>query len=214
MSHQPSPDRQPVPDLPPLPPPSSSGEPMYLRDEAPYANDPPYPNDPRLQTTVVQEVPVHDRYVVAAEPAVERRTRATARRWAFDSAVCGAVGIVFAVVGLIAVTRGGFDGSLSDPIVDVVGFQHTTLLGLIEIGVGAVLLLAAAVASRGAAVFFGVLLGIGSFVGAIESDRFADRLGLESNFAWISFVLALVVVLAALLVPRITSQTTTYEVDR
>lgn len=214
MSHQPSPDRQPVPDLPPLPPPSSSGEPMYLRDEAPYANDPPYPNDPRLQTTVVQEVPVHDRYVVAAEPAVERRTRATARRWAFDSAVCGAVGIVFAVVGLIAVTRGGFDGSLSDPIVDVVGFQHTTLLGLIEIGVGAVLLLAAAVASRGAAVFFGVLLGIGSFVGAIESDRFADRLGLESNFAWISFVLAVVVVLAALLVPRITSQTTTYEVDR
>ena len=214
MSHQPSPDRQPVPDLPPLPTPSSSGEPMYLRDEAPYASDPPYPNDPRLQTTVVQEVPVHDRYVVAAEPAVERRTRATARRWAFDSAVCGAVGIVFAVVGLIAVTRGGFDGSLSDPIVDVVGFQHTTLLGLIEIGVGAVLLLAAAVASRGAAVFFGVLLGIGSFVGAIESDRFADRLGLESNFAWISFVLAVVVVLAALLVPRITSQTTTYEVDR
>ncbi len=207
MSHQPSPDRQSVPDLPPLPPPDSSGEPTYIRD------DPPYPNDPRLQTTVVQEVPVHDRYVVAAEPIVERRTRATARRWAFDSAVCGAVGIVFAVVGLIAVTRGGFDGPLSDPVVDVVGFQHTTLLGLIEIGVGAVLLLAAAVASRGAAVFFGVLLGIGSFVGAIESDRFADRLGLESNFAWISFVLAVVVVLAALLVPRITSQTTTYEVD-
>lgn len=213
MSHQPSPDRQPVPDLPPLAPPSSSGEPMYIRDEPPSVNAPPYPNDPRLQTTVVQEVPVHDRYVVAAEPIVERRTRATARRWAFDSAVCGAVGVVFAVVGLIAVTRGGFDGSLSDPVVDVVGFQHTTLLGLIEIGVGTVLLLAAAVASRGAAMFFGVLLGIGSFVGAIESDRFADRLGVESNFAWISFVLAVVVVLAALLVPRITSQTTTYEVD-
>ncbi len=172
---------------------------------------------PVVETVGVSDlrtVPVHERVVVEATPQViERHTRATARRWAFDSAICGAIGVIYAVVGLIAISRAGMDAPLSDRTVEVLGFGHTAVLGLIEIGVGVALLLAAAVASRGAAVFFGTALGIASFVGAIEADRFEARLGIESSYAWLSLTLALVVVLTALLVPRILSQTTTYDVE-
>ncbi len=157
----------------------------------------------------------HERLVVLGSNSqvVERHTSAITRRWAFDSAICGAIGVVYAVVGLIALVRAGTDGPLSEPIVEVLGFGHTAVLGLIEIGAGIAFLLAAAMASRGAAIFFGTTVGIASFVGAIEADRFEQRLGIESSFAWCSLLMTLLVVVTALLVPRVDSQTTTYDLE-
>lgn len=194
----------------PLPPPTREIPLDRNYPEEGYADGTHAADDVRLADPVT---PVREHYVTATPVPVERHTTATARRWAFDSAICGLVGVVSAVVGLIALARAGVDETLSDPLVDVVGFQHTALLGFVEVGVGAALLLAAAVASRGAAIFFGTLLAIAAFVGAIEADRFRDRLGLESSFAWLTFVAAVVVVVTALLVPRITSRTTTYDVE-
>jgi hypothetical protein len=171
--------------------------------------------DPPVAATVV-DVPVQGEVVV---PAVAPATvvsggqvqRAYNSRFAPDAIIASIVGLVILVVGLIAVVRGGFDGQMSDPVVDVVGFTHTTTLGLIEIAIGAALLISGATSSRSGAVFFGTLLGIGGFVGAVQAESFHTSLALESSMAWLAVVAAVIVVLSALLMPRYARHSTTVE---
>jgi hypothetical protein len=96
-------------------------------------------------------------------------------------------------------------------VVEVLGFTHTAILGLIEIGFGICLLLSAVTLSRAGATFFGALLGIGAFVGAVQTDSFRRTLALESSFAWLLVVAAIVIILVSALVPRLlVARTTTY----
>jgi hypothetical protein len=51
--------------------------------------------------------------------------------------LAGAAALAF---GIVAVARTGLDGSLSQPVDTVLGWNHTALLGLFEIGVGALMI--------------------------------------------------------------------------
>lgn len=131
-------------------------------------------------------------------------------RFAPDSIITGLIGLVMLVVGLIAVTRAGFDGPMSDPVTKVLGFTYTSTLGLIEIGFGLCLLLSAAARSRSGELFFGVVLGIAGFVGAIQTESFRKSLALEPGMGWLAVVAGGVIVAAALLLPRISKNSTTF----
>jgi hypothetical protein len=145
---------------------------------------------------------------VVPQQAVHQSVATTyGRRYAFDSVVVGIIGLVWLIVGLIAITRGGFDGTMNDPVVEVMGFTHTTTLGLIEAGIGLALLLCAAMTTRGGSVFFGILLGVGGFVGAVQAESFDESLALESGLAWLAVISAIIVVLVSLLVPRMVTRT-------
>ena len=128
-----------------------------------------------------------------------------------DAVIAALVGLVILVVGLIAIVRGGFDGPMSTPVVEVLGFTHTTTLGLIEIAIGGALLISGATRSRSGAVFFGCVLGIGGFVGAVQTESFSESLALESSMAWLAVLPSIVVVLSALMMPRFARQSTTIE---
>jgi uncharacterized membrane protein HdeD (DUF308 family) len=142
-------------------------------------------------------------------PAVARKEVATtARTWAPDSVIVGLVGVALVVVGLIAMVRAGLDGPMDDPVVSVAGFTHTATLGIVEAAIGLCLLLSAAVRSRGAAVFFGLVLGIGGIVGAVQTDSFRRSLALESGWAWITVAAAALVVVVSLLLPRMWTRRT------
>ncbi len=154
---------------------------------------------------VVYDPPV-GRPVALPQDHLARAT--TTRRWMPDSVVCGAAGTFFAIIGIVALIRAGTDGPLSSPVVEVIGFRHTALLGLIELAAGVVLLASAAGASRGAAIFTGMLLGIAGVVGVIETSTFEGRLALERPFAWVVVAVAAVVVFTALLAPRWTTSRT------
>ncbi|HEX3087293.1 MAG TPA: hypothetical protein VHQ23_01470 [Ilumatobacteraceae bacterium] len=166
--------------------------------------------EPALAAPVaaVTPAPVAERVVVQPAPAAHE-TVATSygRRYAFDSVVVGVVGLAFLLIGLIAMTRAGFDGSMQDPVVEVLGFTHTATLGIIEAGIGLCLLLCAASKSRGASVFFGLVLGVAGFVGAVQVDSFRDSLALETGLAWLAVVAGAVVVVASLLIPRMVTRT-------
>jgi len=168
------------------------------------------------QPATVVDVPADGTVVtpVVATPmpatAGSIRTAYTAR-FAPDAIISGIAGLVILVVGLIAIVRGGFDGPMSDPVVQVLGFTHTTTLGLIEIAIGLALLLAGATRSRSGEIFFGAVLGIGSFVGAVQSESFKHSLALESSMAWLLVLVAAVVVLSAMLMPRYARQSTVIE---
>ena len=88
-----------------------------------------------------------------------RRSWGLYRAW--DSIVVGIIGTVLLLIGLIALVRAGTDGPWDQPVVEVLGFTHTAILGIIEIAFGVCLLLSAVTLSRGAATFFGALLAIG-----------------------------------------------------
>ena len=161
---------------------------------------------PRVVAEPVMVAPVVEPGVVVPPLVRETVATTTSRQYAFDSFIVGIVGLAVLIVGLIAITRGGFDGPMNDPIVSVVGFTHTTTLGLIEAGIGLCLLLAAAARSRAAAIFFGLVLGVGGIVGAVQTDSFSNSLALESGLAWLAVALGLIVVLASLIVPRTTTK--------
>lgn len=155
----------------------------------------------------VTTAPVVERVVV--QPPAVHETVATSygRHYAVDSVIVGLVGLAFVLIGLIAVTRAGLDGSMQDPVVDVLGFTHTATLGIIEAGIGLCLLLCAATMSRGGSVFFGLVLGVGGFVGAVQVDSFKSALALETGLAWLAVFAAIVVVAASLLIPRMVTRT-------
>jgi hypothetical protein len=172
--------------------------------------------EPRVVGTPVTAAPAAYEEVVKVQPAqvlapaavpVVPTAAAEIRRsfiqsFAPDALVAAVVGLFVLLVGLLAITRGGFDGPIDEPVVSVLGFSHTTLLGLIEIIIGGCLLLSGATRSRSAALFFGSVLGIAAFVGAVQTSSFDDNLALESGFAWLLVIMAVAVVLAALLLPR------------
>jgi hypothetical protein len=174
---------------------------------------PPVVVEPVVAAPVVAEPMVVEQ--VVAEPVVApvmatSRTvrRAYARSLAPDAIVAAAVGLVVLLFGLVAITRAGFDGPMDTPIVTVMGFTHTALFGLLEIVVGACLLISGATRSRSAALFFGSVLGITAFVGAVQSESFQENLALESGFAWLLVFGGVTVVLAALLLPRYIQRST------
>lgn len=138
---------------------------------------------------------------VATAPHVVHRT--TVRRAiALDAVLAAAAGIVILVVGLLAVVRAGIDGPLSDPVVEVAGFTHTATLGIVEVVAGLGLLIAGVSRSRSACAFWGVVLGIAGFIGAVQAESFRDSLALESSMGWLALVIGAAVALAALLLPR------------
>jgi len=155
----------------------------------------------------VTPAPVVERVVVPSPAAHETVATSYGRRYAFDSVVVGLVGLAFLLIGLIAMTRAGLDGSMQDPVVEVLGFTHTATLGIIEAGIGLCLLLCAASKSRGASVFFGLVLAVAGFVGAVQVDSFRNSLALETGLAWLAVIAGAVVVVVSLLIPRMVTRT-------
>jgi len=149
---------------------------------------------------------VIDRPQVTHEQQIRTTTRS---RFAPDSIITGLIGLVMLVVGLVAVTRGGFDGPMSEPVVRAFGFTYTTTLGLIEIGIGLCLLLSATARSRSGELFFGAVLGIAGLVGAVQTESFQRSLALESGMGWIALAAGSIVVVSALLMPRYDKNSTT-----
>lgn len=133
----------------------------------------------------------------------------SASRFEPDAVITALVGLVLFVVGLIVIIRGGFTGPMSEPVVKVLGFTYTTTLGLIEIVIGLCLLISGAARSRSGGMFFGAVLGVAGFIGAVQTESFRESLALESGMAWLAVAAGVVVVAAALLLPRFSKNSTT-----
>ncbi len=156
----------------------------------------------------VVSAPVVEPVVAVAPVTTHAIRRSYAASFAPDAMVAAGVGLVILLFGLLAITRGGFDGPMHLPVVSVMGFTHTTTLGLLEVIIGGCLLISGATRSRSAALFFGSVLGIGAFVGAVQTESFRRSLALESGFAWLLVLGGVAVVLSALLLPRYVQRST------
>jgi hypothetical protein len=126
------------------------------------------------------------------------------RTWAFapGQVVSFAVGVAAVAVGVLALVRAGVDGSLDTPTVGVLGYSHTAWLGVAEIAVGAVLMLAGTgPRGRPLSILIGAAAVVTGVVIIAEPDRTPTQLGLEKNFGWPMIAAGALVALAAIALP-------------
>jgi hypothetical protein len=129
------------------------------------------------------------------------------RYWSPAQFVAFVIGVAALVFGAIALAKTGIDGSLKTPHEELWGFHHTPLLALIEIGAGALLVLAAFGAVRGRMLM--ALLGAAAvgFGALIFSDAWPGRMhrwfGVHDRNAWLFVIVGGVVLVTAFLAPTV-----------
>lgn len=143
---------------------------------------------------------VHRHDDVVTTPTGTARSTERSSRFSPGQVITGILGVVLAVMGIVAVTRSGIDGSLNQPVTEIVGITHSSYVGLFELFVGLVLLLGASSAGyRGAAGFAGALLIVGGVVLAAGNLRVLLEVGAKQSTGWMSIVLGAIAISAAML---------------
>ena len=113
------------------------------------------------------------------------------------------IGAALVVLGVFALIETGIDTPLDEPIEQVMGYDHTPLLGIIEVGAGALLILfSLRPGGRWFVAVLGLALVLGGLLVLAEIDWTVEKLGAESSYAWIPIVAGLAVLLSSLLTPR------------
>lgn len=113
---------------------------------------------------------------------VETETHKPAR-WGLPAMLTAAAGVALAVLGVVALVRTGIDSTWYTPVVEVAGFDHTPLLGALEVGVGALLVLAALAGARMLAALVALAAGVAAAVVAIEPETVERELAMDRSWA-------------------------------
>jgi MFS family permease len=170
------------------------------RDEVEALVEQPGPGDPRGirddgtvgATTVVPATPVE------SEPRVTTR-----RRFTWGQGLILLAGVTCLVFGIGAIALAGLAGSITEPVVDVFGFDHTPLLGVIEVGAGVVLVLAALVpGGRWVAGLVGGAAIAGGALILAEYDWTQTELAAEQDFGWVAIAVGAAAYIGAMVAPR------------
>lgn len=161
----------------------------HARDFAPPYGQRPMPGpDPFDGTDLIAERIEGARPTGA--PMVERRISPAAY-------MAAAAGLALGAWALVVLVRAGVGRPLGTPIVEVGGFTATAILGLIVLGVGAVLLLAAATRSRVVIATVGLLVTVAATALAVDPTVDEAALAAERDFAIAVAILAGITVLVA-----------------
>lgn len=126
-----------------------------------------------------------------------------AREYTWGQVLVVAAGAAAFVFGIGAVALGGLAGSVTAPVVRVFTFDHTPLLGLIEVGVGAVLVLTGLFrGGRWIAGPVGVATVVGGALVFAEVEWIQTELAAEQRFGWVPVIVGSVAFLGAMVPAR------------
>lgn len=115
--------------------------------------------------------------------------------------VAGILGLLLLVMGGVALARTGLT-PLTGETAAVLGFEHTALMGLIDIAAGLMFLVAAAaIAVRGQLIGVSLLAAAFGAVMMIEPDAMSEALGGGSDLGLVYVVVGLLGLLAAMMFP-------------
>jgi Domain of unknown function (DUF4383) len=129
--------------------------------------------------------------------------------WSPAQIVALVFGVFYLILGALALARGGVsaDGFTSTHV-NVMGFDHTPLLGVIELVFGLLMIMAGAVpgAGRGTMAFLGTLaLGFGVVILAVSASLY-DALGVHEANGWLCLITGVITLVAAIAAPIIFSR--------
>jgi hypothetical protein len=141
-----------------------------------------------------------DRIVVQQDEPIEvLRTRS----FSVGQLLSLITGAALIALGIVALVKTGIDTPLDQPVEPVLGWDHTPLLGIVELVAGALLVLfSLRPGGRWIVALVGMALVIGGVLILGELDWTVDELGAEQEFAWVPIVAGLVAIVASLLTPR------------
>jgi hypothetical protein len=127
--------------------------------------------------------------VTDAEPAAVVRDRVETTTpmqpmWGLERLGVMAIGAFLVVLGALTFARGDLDSSWYRPVVDVLSFDHTPVIGAAEVVAGALLLLSA-MSSRaaGLAAVVGILMIVAGAIVAAGEDP--TKYATEDDYGWL-----------------------------
>lgn len=132
------------------------------------------------------------------EPAVQESSR-----WSVAPILAVLAGAALAVIGTVALIRAGVNETWFRPRTEVLDANHTPLLGAVEIGVGALLILLGLAGSRILVAMAGIAGALVATAAAVEPEELGRELAIESWWAWVLAGAGVVLTLAALYEPRV-----------
>jgi lysylphosphatidylglycerol synthetase-like protein (DUF2156 family) len=158
------------------------------RTADPAADEPSTTDRPDMaEGAIERDEPAHERPVVAERAESRDETIETVEtvrhRWDVGSVLATAAGVALIVIGAVALVRAEINETWYQPVVEVAGLSHTPLLGAIEVGVGALLVLTGLAGARTAAAFVALVAGVAAAVVALEPDLVDSELALERGWA-------------------------------
>jgi hypothetical protein len=140
-----------------------------------------------------------------------RRHDPAAEAWNPAQVIALGIGVGYLLLGLAGVARTGVPlAHLDRPYADVVGFRHSPLLGLAELGVGALLVVAGLVAGGARSLMmllgtlitsFGVMLLVDIAPGPLHHWS-----GVAGPYGWLSVIVGVFLMLTARFLPDVTPQ--------
>ena len=126
----------------------------------------------------------HD-VVQAGNERVETRVATSRLVFSPGQILAGALGLVVAIIGVITASRGGIDGSLNQPIVQAAGLHQSAMLGLIELGLGLLLIIGSlSFAARDLIVGVGFIMVIGGVVLGAGGATIMRDVGAAHSTGW------------------------------
>jgi hypothetical protein len=143
-----------------------------------------------------------DRVVVEERPPAEIEVVRT-RAFSAGQLLSMLVGAALIVLGVFALIATGLDTPLDQPVESVMGYDHTPMLGILEVAAGALLVVfSLRPGGRWLVAIVGLALVVGGLLILGELDWTVENLAAEQGYAWIPIGAGLIALLAAMLTPR------------
>jgi hypothetical protein len=143
-----------------------------------------------------------DRLVVEERPLEEVEVVRT-RSFSFGQLLSMLVGAALIVLGVFALVATGIDTPLDQPVEAVMGYDHTPLLGILEVAAGALLVVfSLRPGGRWLVALVGVALVLGGLLILGELDWAVDELAAEQSYGWIPIGAGLLAIFSSLITPR------------
>jgi lysylphosphatidylglycerol synthetase-like protein (DUF2156 family) len=139
-----------------------------------------------------------ERVVTEPIPVIDR-TEVVSYRWTPGSVVAVLTGGALAVIGVVALTRTEINSTWYRPVEEVANINHTPLLGAIEVGVGAVVVLLALAGARLLTALVCMATAVAAAVAAIDPAEVRHELAIERG--WAVGIAAVAAAVAILLLP-------------
>jgi hypothetical protein len=143
-----------------------------------------------------------------ADSDVSRYDHQTERRWALDASdvISLLAGLLFVVMGLLALVDLGFDDFPSEAVTDVFGLAHTQLIGIVSIVLGLLLIAGCGSIGRSMTIFAGALTLVVGIVVVAAADELDATLATEQGYGWLAVVVGAIVLVAAIAIPSVATR--------
>jgi hypothetical protein len=156
-------------------------------------------------------VPDREERVVAHQPPTDHVASQTAAQvrvsrftWSPAQWVAALIGLFLVVLGAVALLRVGLD-SLTGESATVWMFEHTALMGIVDLVIGLLFLTIAgsSLNSRGGLITLGMLSLAFGLITAIEPGAMAEMIGGDERLGWLYAIIGAVSVIVAFASPTV-----------